>query len=187
MHQSAPMSSSEADTALQQQSKRLAGLSITNSTGTKVSILNDSAVEHESSSPRSPLPREGTNRRDLLSEEHAFAHHHRHQYEHYRHRHQESNFEAGRSSSLTNASTPTYSQELTASQRSRSLSGSTALSPVISRASPTYQYSEDNQSDDSESYRAMSDLGSAGGSGTNCAKRKYSCTFPGCHKVFTTR
>lgn len=194
------MSTSEADTALQQQSKRLAGLSITNSTGAKVSILNDSSVDHESSSaqlssPHSPLPHDS--RRSHLSEEHAFAHH-RQQYD-YRYRHTESSLESGRSSSLTNTSTPMYSsQELTASQRSRSLSGSTALSPIISRAgssagaSPTYpyfsrSYSEDNQSDvDSESYRSMSDLGTSGGSGTNCGKRKYSCTFPGCHKVFTT-
>ncbi|KAK3808442.1 MAG: hypothetical protein J3Q66DRAFT_76078 [Benniella sp.] len=198
LHLPSPMSSSEADTALQQQSKRLAGLSITNSTGAKVSILNDSSVDHESSaqlsSPRSPLPHDHISRRSHLSEEHALAQHHRHQYEHYRYR--ESNFEAGRSSSLTNASTPMYSsQELAASQRSRSLSGSTALSPIISRAgssasSPTYpyfsrSYSEDNQSDDSESYRGVSDP-SAGGAGANGAKRKYSCTFPGCHKVFTT-
>ncbi|KAF9939773.1 hypothetical protein BGZ65_009577 [Modicella reniformis] len=202
MHLSASMSSSEADTALQQQSKRLAGLSITNSTGAKVSILNDNSMEPESSSsPHSPSSQENANRRDLLSEEHAIVQHHsyRHQQEHYQYHQSESNFEAGRSSSLTNASKPMYSTlELAASQRSRSLSGSTALSPVVSRASssasvasPTYpyfsrSYSEDNQSDDSESYRGVSDLTSAGGSGTNCTKRKYSCSFPGCHKVFTT-
>ncbi|KAG0369358.1 hypothetical protein BGZ54_010189 [Gamsiella multidivaricata] len=231
------MSHSEADSAVHQQSKRLAGLSITNATGAKVSILNDSSTEHCSSprhqpSPRLPLvesphPQGAFGRRDTPSEEHTQVSHHspprfqplRHHQQNQQREdsklHPESCFEAGRSSSLTNASTPIYSSlemanskspkgMLAASQRSRSLSSGSALSPKISTsarpaassnspasvASPTYpfsrSYSEDNHSDDSESCQRMSDPNSANASGTNVIKRKYSCSFPGCNKCFTT-
>ncbi|KAG0329370.1 hypothetical protein BGZ99_002376 [Dissophora globulifera] len=276
------MNFSEADAALQQQSKRLAGLSITNATGAKVSILNDSTAEPASLigrscspelpqvSPQLPLgdslyTQESSRdrRRDYRAEEHAFAQHHSQQSEqqsqqYYRaqtptqHRYQEylqqqhqqhnaeSNFETGRSSSLTNASTPTYSSlELAAaksssamglfaaSQRSRSLSSGSSLSPRIptnssstaarqkltkadssassasvsaaataaaAASSPTYPfftraYSEDNQSDDSESHRRMSESNNADNGATygpTSIKRRYSCSFPGCNKCFTT-
>ncbi|KAF8940086.1 hypothetical protein BGZ58_007773 [Dissophora ornata] len=222
------MNMSEADSALQQQSKRLAGLSITNATGAKVNILNDHSADPGSSpkgqsSPRSlcqpPHSQENFDRRrDYPAEEHSYAQHHSHHPAHNPKNHYvETNFEAGRSSSLTNASTPTYSSlepttsnsspngMLTASHRSRSLSSGSALSPRVSSitrpssssnssvsvASPTFppfirSYSEDNQSDDSESGRGMSDPSSTSAPGPTFIKRKYSCSFPGCNKCFTT-
>ncbi|KAF9358760.1 hypothetical protein BGX26_000972 [Mortierella sp. AD094] len=204
------MNISEADSILQQQSKRLAGLSITNSTGAKFSILNDNTVELDNSPTQQSAPR--SRRRGYLQEEHIYAPHDNQRYQSLScHHHGESSFDTGRSSSLTNASTPTYSSlEMAAtksscksltlsSQRSRSLSSGSSLSPRISSAnnsstsvtSPTHpfftrSYSEDNQSDDSESCRRMSEPNAAGGSGQNFVKRKYSCSYPGCNKCFTT-
>ncbi|KAF9209205.1 hypothetical protein BGZ49_005827 [Haplosporangium sp. Z 27] len=213
------MNSTEADSVLQQQSKRLAGLSITNATGTKVSILNDNSTDLDNSpvqpsTPRSPY---NSSSRGYLQEEYIYSHHDQRfqsistsQRDAENHRHKtESSFETGRSSSLTNASTPTYSsldmetskgssKSLTiSSQRSRSLSGGSSLSPRISSnksssiASSTYpffpgSYSEDNQSDDSESCRRTSEPNADSAAGPNFVKRKYSCSFPGCNRCFTT-
>ncbi|GJJ77803.1 hypothetical protein EMPS_10162 [Entomortierella parvispora] len=220
---SSAMQNSEADSTLQQQSKRLAGLSITNSTGAKVSILNDSITDlssvtrqDKSSSSQQPTsPSESRPaaqyRSHSYNSQHSFQDHHHHS----------SNADSGRSSSLTNASTPIYSsQDLKeaaaaagsgggpggpiSSLRSRSLSGgANKLSPLMtnirngavdqgqasassSTASPTFpyfarSYSEDNSSDDADSsFRRMSD------NGVNFVKRKYSCSYPGCNKCFTT-
>ncbi|KAF9374343.1 hypothetical protein CPB97_012159 [Podila verticillata] len=204
----APSSSSvfqsEADYAVNQQSKRLAGLSIKNSSGAKVSILNESSSDLAAlASPSSPSPatRHYDHPQDP-SDQHYPRAHPLHRYP------RDSSHETGRSSSLTNASTPIYSsQELASSslsQRSRSLSGgANLLSPLVtngsgpfsssSASSPTIpftrSYSEDNSSDEAETYRRMSDpTGSpeGAGSGPNSIKRKYSCTFPGCNKCFTT-
>ncbi|KAF9999608.1 hypothetical protein BGZ80_009207 [Entomortierella chlamydospora] len=206
------MNTSEADSVLQQQSKRLAGLSITNSTGAQVSILNGNAVEQDSSPSQQSAPRSpySSRSREYPQEEHIFAPSDDQRYQSISsHRHDKSSHDTGRSSSLTNASTPTFSnlemaeprsscKSLTlSSQRSRSLSSGSSLSPRISSAknSPTSvaspplftrSYSEDNQSDDSESCRRMSELNEASGSGQNIVKRKYSCSHPGCNKCFTT-
>ncbi|KAF9282512.1 hypothetical protein BGZ74_002132 [Mortierella antarctica] len=208
----APSSSSvfqsEADYAVTQQSRRLAGLSIKNSSGAKVSILNDSSSDLAAlaspSSPQSPqTPRHYDNPPEPTESQHySRAHPFPPRYP------RDSSHETGRSSSLTNASTPIYSsQELASSslsQRSRSFSGgANLLSPIVtndsgpfsssSASSPTIpfsrSYSEDNSSDEAESYRRMSDpTGSPEGasSGANSIKRKYSCTFQGCNKCFTT-
>ncbi|KAG0248262.1 hypothetical protein BG011_000265 [Mortierella polycephala] len=202
----------ETEAALYQQSKRLAGLSITNCSGTKVSILNESASEDASSS-RQDLSKLPPHPPSPLVKENAI---HEHQ-QHRRHYHQQSSLETARSSSLTNASTPIYpSLELdstkspksltTVSQRSRSLSNGAKLAPHIptttgatasrgsspSAGSPTHPFfarshSEDNASDDPESQRRMSDpAGSSGAAGPAFVKRKYSCSYPGCNKCFTT-
>ncbi|KAF9113384.1 hypothetical protein BGX27_001660 [Mortierella sp. AM989] len=216
------MNFSETDSVIQQQSKRLAGLSITNATGAKVSILNDNSIDLDTSPIRQSAPCSpySSNHRECLQEEHVYAPHDnqrsqslssRRQPEHHRYRHAESSYETGRSSSLTNASTPTYSnlematsksscKSLTlSSQRSRSLSNGSKLSPKISSAntpstpaaSLTYPYfaraySEDNQSDDSESCRRMTEPNAADATEPNFVKRKYSCSYPGCNKCFTT-
>ncbi|KAG0038043.1 hypothetical protein BGZ82_001232 [Podila clonocystis] len=211
-HSPAPSSSSvfqsEADYAVNQQSRRLAGLSIKNSSGAKVSILNDSSSDLGAlvspSSPKSPqTPRNyDYHPEPTESQHHSRAHPFPPRYP------RDSSHETGRSSSLTNASTPIYSsQELASSslsQRSRSLSsGANLHSPIVTKgsgpfssssaSSPTIpftrSYSEDNSSDEAESYRRMSDpTGSpeGAGSGANSIKRKYSCVFPGCNKCFTT-
>ncbi|KAF9125584.1 transcriptional repressor [Mortierella sp. 14UC] len=219
------MDGMDVDMAMHQQSKRMAGLSITNATGTKVSILNDSSAELGPSSARSPVPQSpllSDSPRDSFhtnEEQHSYAANARDQYAQHqqqqkplrRQRPQDAPYETARSSSLTNASTPIYSaEELAASkpsmgasspsktltpgsQRSRSLSGSSKMSPVISSsagpATPTYpfftrSYSEDGSDDDPSSCRRMSDPASDAVSGV--VKRKYSCTFPGCNKCFTT-
>ncbi|KAF9189751.1 hypothetical protein BGZ51_009293 [Haplosporangium sp. Z 767] len=238
-HPQAPVLSSspqtnytETEAALYQQSKRLAGLSITNCSGTKVSILNENASGDASSSsqdlsklpphPPSPLVKENSNGQESKIDDRAQpdrAFHdaiHEHQ-QHRRHYRQQSSLETARSSSLTNASTPIYpSLELdstkspksltTVSQRSRSLSSGAKLAPHISVAtgatvprgsspsagSPTHPFfarshSEDNASDDPESQRRMSDPASSSGTaGPAFVKRKYSCSYPGCNKCFTT-
>ncbi|ORZ16650.1 hypothetical protein BCR41DRAFT_370444 [Lobosporangium transversale] len=225
---SSQMDFSEADSALHQQSKRLAGLSITNATGAKVSILNDNSAEINTPSEQQPVPHSPFSP-SLRSQETASRQRHtsnerphpmqrfqsypgHRQEETHDQDHSESSY-TGRSSSLTNASTPIYSSgELTSSkssskplaissQRSRSLSSGSTLSPRISAASsspsasvssPTHpffsrSYSEENQSDDSESNRKPSDPNSTNASGSPvAAKRKYMCSHPGCHKCFTT-
>ncbi|KAF9905774.1 transcriptional repressor [Linnemannia zychae] len=216
------MDGMDVDMAMHQQSKRMAGLSITNATGTKVSILNDSSAELGPSSARSSVPQSphlSNSPRDTFlnnEEQHSYAANAHDQYSQHqqkpsrRQRPQDASYETARSSSLTNASTPIYSaEELAASksslgssssktltpgsQRSRSLSGGSKMSPVISSsagpATPTYpfftrSYSEDGSSDDPSSCRRMSDPASDTVSGV--VKRKYSCTFPGCNKCFTT-
>ncbi|CAO3569817.1 unnamed protein product [Mortierella alpina] len=220
------MDYSEDDVALTQQSKRLAGLSITNFSGTKVSILNDSNTELASSpaqdtlteSPRLSPSKGGQGKRAAEECSSEREHQHTQREKNYPSAHrpysQENSCDAGRSSSLTNASTPIYSSlELAskASQRSRSLSGGSKPSPLLtvtagaadspssssaSVSSPTHTHfnrscSEDNTSDDPESYRRMSDpthstSGSSGTSGPTFVKRKYSCSYPGCNKCFTT-
>ncbi|KAF8948853.1 hypothetical protein BGZ47_002013 [Haplosporangium gracile] len=222
----------DVDMAMHQQSKRMAGLSITNATGTKVSILNDSSTELGPSSGRSSVPQSpflSNSPRDITSyphnnnDEHSYsasAHDHNLLHNHnqqqkpsHRQRPQNAPNEAARSSSLTNASTPIYSAEKLAasqsslassssesktltpgSQRSRSLSGSSKLSPTISSsagpATATYpfftrSYSEDDTSEDPSSGRRMSDPASDTGL-AGVVKRKYSCTYPGCNKCFTT-
>ncbi|KAF9432355.1 hypothetical protein BGZ76_010912 [Entomortierella beljakovae] len=203
------MNTSEADSVLQQQSKRLAGLSITNATGTKFSILNDNSTEVETSPTQQSTPHSPFS----SSREEYFQPHSSHYKSSKRNHHTDTIYETGRSSSLTNASTPTYSclesgtsksssKSLAISSiRSRSLSSGSALSPAINSAScnnttssatsPIFpffsrSYSEDNQSDDSESYRRMSEPNAANASGPAFVKRKYTCTFPGCNKCFTT-
>ncbi|KAK3843328.1 MAG: hypothetical protein J3R72DRAFT_420545 [Linnemannia gamsii] len=224
------MDGMDVDMAMHQQSKRMAGLSITNATGTKVSILNDSAAELGPSSARSSVPPQSP----LLpnSPRDTFHHNNEEQQHSYtaasthdqysqqqqqqkpprRQRPQDTPYETARSSSLTNASTPIYSaEELAASkssltstssksltpgsQRSRSLSGSSKMSPIISSsagpATPTYpfftrSYSEDGSSDDPSSTRRMSDPTDSDAILSGAVKRKYSCTFPGCNKCFTT-
>ncbi|KAF9143050.1 hypothetical protein BGX30_001500 [Mortierella sp. GBA39] len=222
----------DVDMAMHQQSKRMAGLSITNATGTKVSILNDNSAELEPSSGRSSVPQSplfSNSPRDTSfplnnDDEHSYsasAHDHYLQHNHNqqqqpprRRRPQDAPYETARSSSLTNASTPIYSaEELAASQsslasssssdsksltpgsqRSRSLSGSSKQSPTISSsagpATPTFpfftrSYSEDGTSEDPSSGRRMSDPASDTGL-AGVVKRKYSCSFPGCNKCFTT-
>ncbi|KAF9921230.1 hypothetical protein FBU30_008786 [Linnemannia zychae] len=207
------MDSMDVEMAMHHQSQRMAGLSITNATGNKVSILNDSSVEHGSSPDRSstqspPLPKSP---RDTCNNEHQSYDRQQQQKLLHRQRSQDTSYETARSSSLTNASTPIYSaEELAAlkssqissdsksltpgSQRSRSLSGSSKPSPTISSsagpATPTYPFftrshSEDGSSDDPPSCRRMSDPASDA-SLTGVAKRKYSCPHPGCNKCFTT-
>ncbi|KAG0305218.1 hypothetical protein BGZ97_001184 [Linnemannia gamsii] len=215
--------------AMHQQSKRMAGLSITNATGTKVSILNDSSAELGPSSVHSPVPQSSPisnsprDTNDDNSNEHSYSasahdhylhdNHNQQQKPPSRQRPQDAPYETARSSSLTNASTPIYSvEELAASQsslassssdsktltpgsqRSRSLSRSSKQSPTISSsagpATPTYpfftrSYSEDGVSEDPSSGRRMSDPASDTGL-AGVVKRKYSCTFLGCNKCFTT-
>ncbi|KAG0283258.1 hypothetical protein BGZ96_012379 [Linnemannia gamsii] len=214
--------------AMHQQSKRMAGLSITNATGTKVSILNDSSAELGPSSGRSSVPQSSPlsdSPRDTYDDNnhdhsysasaHDYLHdnHKQQQKPPSRQRTQDAPYETARSSSLTNASTPIYSvEELAASQssltssssdsktltpgsqRSRSLSRSSKQSPTISSsagpATPTYpfftrSYSEDGASEDPSSGRRMSDPASDTGL-AGVVKRKYSCSFPGCNKCFTT-
>ncbi|KAG0370637.1 hypothetical protein BGZ54_005147 [Gamsiella multidivaricata] len=146
------------DSAVHQQSKRLAGLSITNSSGNKVSILNDSphdlnkATIHNESrereyesrppiahpehglpplrSPRSPHFRDRHNGRDYFTDDRRDPY-----YSPSSHRQRSESHEAGRSTSLTNAATPFRSgfdsraAEAANSQRSRSLSSGAQLYP----------------------------------------------------------
>ncbi|KAF9402694.1 hypothetical protein BGZ94_004846 [Podila epigama] len=219
---------SETDAVVNQQSCRLAGLSIKNSSGAKVSILNDSSNDLPSlttHSPQSPAsapasPKSSRHYFDTASQSTHPLHVARPPFPNPLQRYpRDGASDTGRSSSLTNASTPIYSsQELvsssSSSQRSRSLSGgSNLLSPVItnasgplfssstsSMASPTFppftrSYSEDNSSDDAESCRRMSDptgspstsnADNTSASASTSIKRKYSCSFPGCNKCFTT-
>ncbi|KAF9103148.1 transcriptional repressor [Mortierella sp. GBA35] len=216
----------DVDMAMHQQSKRMAGLSITNATGAKVSILNDSSAELEPSSGRSSVS-QSPGLPNSLHDTHdtqdtypppptLYEEYQQHQQKlPHRQRSQENHYETTRSSSLTNASTPIYSAEELASsksslssassttltpgsQRSRSLSGSSKLSPIISSsagpATPTSTfnpfftraYSEDGSSDDPSSCRRMSDP--AGDTDPNgVVKRKYSCSHPGCNNGHLAR
>ncbi|KAH7046920.1 hypothetical protein BKA57DRAFT_536682 [Linnemannia elongata] len=145
----------DVDMAMHQQSKRMAGLSITNATGTKVSILNDSSAELGPSLGRSSIPQSpllSNSPRDTSfplnnDDEHSYsasAHDH---YLHQNHNQQQkpprrqrpqgAPYETARSCSLTNASTPIYSaEELAASQSSlaSSSSDSKTLTPGSQRS-----------------------------------------------------
>ncbi|KAG0258926.1 hypothetical protein BG011_002974 [Mortierella polycephala] len=223
-----------SDAAVNQQSNRLAGMSITNSSGNKVSILNDSPLDLEKAnihdemhiesrpplhpehglppvrSPRSPHYRD---RRDYFAEDRRDPYYPSSL--HSSHRHRSESYEAGRSISLTNAATPFRSgfdslrgADLANSQRSRSLSSGAQLYPYSangpgSSSSPHGAYppsgstplphfmrafSEDT-GDEHETYRGFGGhpgLPEGLLAGQSFSKRKYSCTYPGCNKRFTT-
>ncbi|CAO3572032.1 unnamed protein product [Mortierella alpina] len=135
-------------------------------------------------------------------------------------RYRSESYEAGRSTSLTNAATPFRSgfdslrgaTDPANSQRSRSLSSGAQLYPYSSNGHPGSSasssaagytpkggatpmpyfmraFSEDSTSDDHDPYRGY--IGHPGLpegliAGSSFSKRKYSCTYPGCNKRFTT-
>ncbi|KAF9354640.1 hypothetical protein BGX26_007525 [Mortierella sp. AD094] len=206
------------DSAIYQQSKRLAGMSITNSSGNKVSILNDSPLDLDKAtikseyetlppiggypehglpplrSPRSPSHfrdrhNSGSNR-DYFSEDrsnrdpyYTSSSHAKSSSSSTSHRYRSESYEAGRSTSLTNAATPFRSgfdsrpSDSTANaQRSRSLSSGAQLYPYSSNspsgsgmhspplhvpagASPMpfflRAFSEDTTSEEHEAYRGL--------------------------------
>ncbi|KAF9978605.1 hypothetical protein BGZ73_001521 [Actinomortierella ambigua] len=228
---------------LHQQSKRLAGLSITNSTGTKVSLLNDGGAAHTATGEMNvDQPGHGSIPHKNAPSDYPNQHHHAHGYQQqpwpksspsythsspqvqashsfqshptvdyfnsreriYEHPPPVPRAEAPRSSSLTSATTKKI--PLVHASRSRSLSssgidcaislasskGSVQSSAASSPSSATFNfsrsYSEDN-SDDADSVRRMSDPSASpnpNGQGVGLVKRKYSCTYPGCNKCFTT-
>ncbi|KAF9171667.1 hypothetical protein BGX21_010190 [Mortierella sp. AD011] len=233
------------DSAIYQQSKRLAGMSITNSSGNKVSILNDAPLDLDKAtikseyealppiggypehglpplrSPRSPSHfrdrhNSGSSNRDYFSEDRSSRDPYytsSHAKSSSSHRYRSESYEAGRSTSLTNAATPFRSgfdsrpsDAAANSQRSRSLSSGAQLYPYSSNngmhspplhvpagASPVpyflRAFSEDNTSEEHEAYRGL--IGHPGLpegllTGPSFSKRKYSCTHPGCNKRFTT-
>ncbi|KAG0206634.1 hypothetical protein BGX28_001973 [Mortierella sp. GBA30] len=260
------------DAAVNQQSKRLAGLSITNSSGAKVSILNDSPLDldkasiydemqhqqhHHHSHPRQQhphpeppqLPQQGARPHPghpeyglppARSPRSPHFRDHRHGSRDYfgiedrrdpyyppsihsssssSHRYRSESYEAGRSTSLTNAATPFRSgfdslrgADPANSQRSRSLSSGAQLYPYNANGHPGSSssssaagytpkggatpmpffmraFSEDSTSDDHDPYRGF--IGHPGLPeglivGSSFSKRKYSCTYPGCNKRFTT-
>ncbi|KAG0245064.1 hypothetical protein BGW41_004321 [Actinomortierella wolfii] len=235
--------SQESD-MLHQQSKRLAGLSITNSTGTKVSLLNDggaaashpttndmnvdqanhSTMPHKNASSDYPSPHQYgytpqpwqktpqtySHSSPQVQSSHSFQSHPTIDYFNSRERIYEHpppvpRADAPRSSSLTSATTKKI--PLVHTSRSRSLSSSgidSAMSLVGSKGSSVHSsassspssaafhfsrsYSEDN-SDDADSARRLSDPSASpnpNAPGAGLVKRKYSCTYPGCNKCFTT-
>ncbi|KAF9110986.1 hypothetical protein BGX27_005534 [Mortierella sp. AM989] len=209
-------------------------MSITNSSGNKVSILNDSPPdldkaniksEHDTLPPigypehglpplRSPRSPHFRDRRDYFSEDRNRDPYYASSHSKSSNRYRSESYEAGRSTSLTNAATPfrsgfdsRASESSANSQRSRSLSSGAQLYPYSSGNSGMHSpsshvpagaspmpfflraFSEDTTSEENEAYRGL--IGHPGLpegllTGPSFSKRKYSCTHPGCNKRFTT-
>ncbi|KAG0243017.1 hypothetical protein BGX31_011333 [Mortierella sp. GBA43] len=200
------------DSAVHQQSKRLAGLSITNSSGNKVSILNDTPLdmdkasikserEYDSRAPPSiqiggnghpppppPPPQAAEYGRPPLRSPRS---------PHYRDHHRRDYFDDRKDPYHYPASPSTsfpYRQRSESYEQGRSTSLTNAATPFRSgfdaRASEINSQRNEHESSSPTAYRGMmaGHPGLPEGilTGPSLSKRKYSCTHPGCNKRFTT-